>query len=143
MADLESHRSGSVTPLEECNDDCVFLTCFAFEFEFVATLLRYSGIKLHRAETLDEADFLLTVTGARVLLCDVLFGDGDWSDCVEMLRHVHTGVTLILVAAEVDRARLDAGALKRVRSVFWKPLRVRELRDLIGEVRRAALETRS
>jgi len=142
MTDSGSHRQNGISPAEQGGDDCVFLTCFAFEFEFVATLLRYSGVKLHRAETLDDADFLLTVTGARVLVCDVAFLDGYWADCVEMLRHVHTGVSLILVAAEVDRPLLDIAPLTRARSVFWKPLRVRELRELIGEVRRAATEAK-
>ena len=45
--------------------DCIFISCFKYDFEFLQCLLSYTGTRLHRAETLNEADFLLTVTGAR------------------------------------------------------------------------------
>lgn len=123
-------------------DDCVFLTCFSFEFEFVAAVLRYSGVRFHRAETLEQADFLLIVTGARVLLCDAVFLDGCWVDCADMLRHVHPGVSLIVVAAEVDRPYVAGATTDHASQVFWKPLRVNELRQIVREVRQAAATAR-
>lgn len=123
-------------------DDCVFLTCFSFEFEFVAAVLRYSGVRFHRAETLEQADFLLTVTGARVLLCDAVFLDGCWTDCANMVRQVHPGASLIVVAAEVDRPFVAGDGTDQASRVFWKPLRVNELRQIVREVRQAAATAR-
>jgi len=44
---------------------------------------------MHRAETLDEADFLLTVTGATAFVSDVTFPDGTWRDALAMVAEVH------------------------------------------------------
>jgi len=51
--------------------ECVFLTCLQSDFSFLSTVLYYSGIRMHRADTLEEADFLLTVTSSTVFLSDI------------------------------------------------------------------------
>ena len=43
---------------------------------------------MHRAENVDEADFLLTATGGTAFLSDVTFPDGTWRDAIDMLAAV-------------------------------------------------------
>ena len=121
------------------SDDCIFLTCFNCEFNFLSTLLRHSGLRLRCAGTLEQADFLLTVTGATVVLCDAVFLDGCWSDCAEMLAHFHPHVSLLVLADELDepfvRGAVDRGAC----AVSWKPLCFQELRGLIRVAREASV----
>jgi len=82
--------------------ECVYLTCFRSEFSVLATVLQYSAIRVYRAETLDEADFLLTVTGSTVLLCDVTFLDGSWRDALLMSAGAHPLVASMIVADPCD-----------------------------------------
>jgi hypothetical protein len=56
--------------------DCVVLTCFEPEKDFWANLFPSVGIRMHGAKSLPEADFALTVTGATVVLMDIVFPDG-------------------------------------------------------------------
>jgi DNA-binding NtrC family response regulator len=102
--------------------DCVYLTCFRSEFSVLAIILHYSSIRMHRAETLDEADFLLTVTGGTVLLSDVTFLDGSWHYALHMARQMHPLVASLVVADPVDWPSLtdvyDLGAC----GALWKPV---------------------
>jgi len=122
------------------SDDCVFLTCFTLDFNFLSTLLRYSGLRLRRAQTLEQADFLLTVTGATVLLCDAMFLDGSWRDCAKMLADLHPQVSLLILANEVDvpvvQEALDQGAY----GVSWKPLRLQQMHALIFSARESSAD---
>jgi len=82
--------------------ECVYLTCFRYEFSVLAVVLQYSAIRMHRAETLDEADFLLTVTGSTVLLSDIAFLDGSWRDALIMAGRVHPLVASLIIADPAD-----------------------------------------
>ncbi len=102
--------------------DCVFLTCFRGDFAFLATVLYYFHIRLHRADTLEEADFLLTVTSGTVLLADVTFLDGSWREALQMISEVHPRVAALVVADAVDEPFLcDAYSLGAC-GILWKPL---------------------
>jgi DNA-binding NtrC family response regulator len=100
----------------------VFLTCFDSDFHFFANVLLGSGIRMHRAETLEQADFLLTVTGGTVLLTDVSFLDGFWDEAVDMLAQFHPLVAFLVVADEVDRQFVSAAPNRGACGVLWKPL---------------------
>jgi DNA-binding NarL/FixJ family response regulator len=120
--------------------DCVFLTCFRSDFSFLATVLYYSRIRMHRAETLDEADFLLTVTASTVLLSEMTFLDGSWREALGMASEVHPHVAALVVADPVDRPFLsdrDAYALGAC-GILWKPLAVDQAINLIRTVDEAA-----
>jgi DNA-binding NtrC family response regulator len=119
---------------------CVFLTCFEWDFLFFSTMLRYSGVRLYRAETLDEADFLLTVTESTVLLCDVAFLDGCWLQAVQMLSHVHPKVPCLLVADLADQPFVSDATNRGAFGVIWRPLQVSSLRRLIEGADRVARE---
>jgi DNA-binding NtrC family response regulator len=136
-----------MTPTPESIDpeshDYVFLTCFSTEFGFLSDLLHYSGMRLHRADTLEQADFLLTVTGATVLLCDAVFLDGSWRDCMEMLARCHPRVSMLIVADEVDVSFVRDAVNRGACAVSVRPLRVYELRSLILTARNASADRMS
>ncbi|HTP35275.1 MAG TPA: hypothetical protein VMJ75_24025 [Candidatus Acidoferrales bacterium] len=118
--------------------DCVFLTCFQYDFSFLATVLHYSHIRFHRADTLDEADFLLTVTGGTVLLSDVTFLDGCWREALRMVSEVHPTVAVSVVAERMDRPFLPDALTLGACSILWKPYGVDEAIVLIRTLDEAA-----
>lgn len=120
--------------------DCVFLTCFESELEVYAALLRPSGIRIHSADTLERAEFLLIVTGATVVLTDELFLDGSWVEAANLVARLHPRVGLVVVLpAEDNVARTEAlrgGCGSLSRNLFaWGPsvwpsrLRINALRS--------------
>jgi DNA-binding NtrC family response regulator len=102
--------------------DCVFLTCFRSEFSLLALFLQYSRIRLHRAETLEEADFLLTATGSTVLVSDLLFLDGSWRDSLKMALEVHPFVATLIAADRVDLPCLSDAYARGACGSLWKPV---------------------
>ena len=121
---------------------CVFLTCFENDYRVVSTLLGYAGIRIHRAETLDQADFILTVTGATVLLTEPLFLDGAWEDALEMCAHVHPTVSLLVIANPADRDFVENAADRGASGIFWRPLPLVRLRKLVQSAHEAAVRRR-
>lgn len=101
--------------------ECVYLTCFQWDFFFLAEVLGHCRIRLHRAETLEEADFLLTVGGGTVLLSDVTFLDGSWREALRMTCEVHPHVALLIVAEDVDRRFLRDAFAEGACGFLWKP----------------------
>lgn len=115
--------------------ECVYLTCFRDEFAFTPSILRYSGIRMHRAESIEEADFLLTVTGGTVFLCDAAFPEGTWREALETIAAVHPMAAALVVADPVERPYLaDAEAC----GLVWKPWRFVETIELIQAADQAA-----
>ena len=123
-----------------CRLQCVFITCFNHDFKFLQQMLSYSEIQLHRAETLDEADFLLTVTGSKVLISDTVFLDGSWVDALEMLTCVHPRSSFVVTADSVDIGFVGDAVDRGACAVLWKPLDWARLMRLIRTVHEAALE---
>jgi DNA-binding NtrC family response regulator len=120
--------------------ECVALTCFTSEFSTWATILGYSGIRLHRAETLEEADFCLTATGATVLLTDVTFLDGTWRDALRMAAGTHPLVAALVVADAVDEAALADAYTRGACAVLWKPIDFIAAIEWIRTVNQAACD---
>jgi hypothetical protein len=123
-------RSTAKTPAGSYDVQCVFLTCREYEFQVMAGLLLSAGIRMYRAETLEVADFLLTVTEATALLTDTLFLDGTWEDAASMVANVHPSAALVIMTARSDRqfwaAAHSRGAYELVARPYW-----------LAEVRRA------
>lgn len=118
----------------------MFLTCFRSDFSFLASVLYYSSIRMHRADTLDEADFLLTVTSSTVLLSDTRFLDGSWREALRMVSEVHPHVAALVVADAVERPFLldsDVYALGAC-GILWKPLWIDRTIDFIRIANEAA-----
>lgn len=124
----------------ESGIDCVFLTCFDFEFQFLATLLCYANIRMHRAETVEQADFLLTVTSGTVLLTDIVFLDGSWQNAVDMLADVHPLAATVIVADPVDRDFVSEARNRGACAVLWKPFQLEQVRRVIRAAHEATVE---
>ena len=118
--------------------ECVALTCFSSEFSTLAAILVYSGIRLYRAETLEEADFYLTVTGATVFLTDVTFLDGTWRDALRMTAETHPPVAALVAAEEVDCPGIADAYKCGACGILWKPVDFIRAIDLIRTVDQAA-----
>lgn len=134
-SNTDLRRSGfpSEGPIE-----AVFLTCFRPEFSSLALILQYSSIRLHRADTLAEADFLMTVSGATVLISDLLFLDGTWRDALRMSAGIHPLAGSMVVADPADWPQIadlyEFGGC----AVLWKPLDCVRAIQLIRTVDQAA-----
>ena len=118
---------------------CVFLTCFESDYRVANTLLGYGRVQIHRAQTLDEADFILTVTGATVVLTDSLFLDGTWEDALEMCAHVHPTVSSLVIADPADRDFVAHATDRGASAIFWRPLPIAQLRKILVSAHEAAL----
>lgn len=120
--------------------ECVFLTCFRPEFASLAGVLRRSGLRLERAETVDEADFLLTVTGATVLVSDVTFPDGTWRDALHMAAEMHPLAAPAIAAEPVDWPFLADAYDRGACDVLWKPIHFLQAIYTIESLDQAARE---
>lgn len=114
--------------------ECVALTCFTSEFSTLATILGYSGIRLYRAETLEEAGFYLTVTGATVFVTDVTFLDGTWRDALGMAAETHPLVAALVAADGVDGPVVADAQARGACGILWKPI---DFIQAIGFIRTA------
>ena len=120
--------------------DCVFLTCFDSDFQFLANVVLGSDIRMHHATTLDQADFLLTVTGGKVLLSDASFLDGFWDDAIDMLTRFHPLAGSLVIADKVDRQFVSEAPSHGVCGVLWKPLELGSICRFIRAAHEAAEE---
>ena len=120
--------------------DCIFLTCLDSDFDLFKGLLRVSGIRLHHASTVEEADFLLTVIEATVLISDTLFLDGTWNIAASMIASFHPSVSLLVMVDEWDKGFSRVG--RDVPDLVSRPIRLTQLRQAIQSAHRAAEERR-
>jgi DNA-binding NtrC family response regulator len=140
---VDDHQRG-VEPADayRAGIDCVCLTCFAFSIEFLATMLRSSGIRFHCAETVEQADFLLTATAGTVLLSDVVFLDGCWANAVDMLAHFHPDVVALVVADTMDRQFVAEALEAGVSCIIWRPIDTGQLARTLHAAHEASQERR-
>lgn len=122
--------------------DCVVLSSFESEISFLRNVFRTSGIRVHHAISLDEADFLLTVTGSTVLLCDVIFDGGYWHAALDLIAQSHPFVTMLVIAEPVDRPFLDGIFARGACGVIWKPFEFAPVMRQIRIVHEASKERR-
>ena len=123
--------------------NCVVLSAFQSEFTFLRNVFRFAGLRLHHAESLDQADFLLTVTDSTVLASDVAFEGGSWQSVLGMLRENHPMVPLLVMAGPVDAPFLqdlfDRGAC----GVIWRPFDFESVRKQLRVLHEASRERRA
>jgi DNA-binding NtrC family response regulator len=123
--------------------DCVLLSSFASECSFLQNVFRPSGIRIHHAESLDQADFLLTVTGSTVLLSDVIFEGGYWQTALGLLRRSHPLVTMLVIADPVDRPFVEDVFAQGACGVIWKPFQFAPVTRQIRAGHEASKERRA
>ena len=139
---MAKHNGVSAQPADP-HIHCVLLSSFRSEYTFLRNVFRLAGLRIHHAESLDQADFLLTVTGSTVLLSDMVFENGSWQSALHLLRDHHPLVPMLVVAEPVDGPFLedvfDHGAF----GIVWKPFDFEEVRRQVRVVHEAALERRA
>ena len=147
---MNRHLSGT-TASKESEDamasrsngvDCVFLSCFDQNFRFFASMLGLAGIRLHRACTVEAADFLLLAAQATVLVLDTTFLDGSWEDALAMIGQVHPLVTPLICADFVDRAFLANARERGAFDILWRPIELERLRSSIRTAHEVSVERR-
>lgn len=122
--------------------DCVFLSCFDHNIQFFASMLGLAGIRLHRACTVEAADFLLLAAQATVLVLDTTFLDGSWEEALAMIGQVHPLVATLICADFVDRAFLVNARERGAFDVLWRPIELERLRSSIRTAHEATIERR-
>src|SRR5579872_6285939 len=118
--------------------ECVYLTCFRSTFSTLSTVLHYSGVRMHRAESLEEADFLLTVTDATAFLSDVTFPDGTWRDALGMSAELHPLTPLVVIADPIDHPFLSDTYARGACGILWKPIDFADATRAIRTIDQAA-----
>ena len=122
--------------------DIVLLTAFDDEFTFLKNVLGFAGLRVHRARSIEQADFLLLVTEAKVLLSDVAMVDCSWRCAMRLVRERYPLVSPIVIADPIDYPFLhDAFALGAC-GVLWKPIELRLASRMIWVAREASVERR-
>ncbi len=110
---------------------CIFLAGSQGEWQFVAGLMKPAGIRVHYAASVEEADRLMTLRDAAVLLADVEAPGCGWEDAMNMLNREHPTAALVLASREADEGFwidvLDKGAYDLIR----KPFVASELRRIL------------
>lgn len=119
---------------------CVVLTLFDGEFDFLKSVLRFAGMYMHRAESLEQADFLLMVTESTVLLSDVALADCSWRSVAQRLNSFHPLVPMLLIADPVDEPFVQDAYSLGVCGVLWKPIQFDAATRLIRTVAEASRE---
>lgn len=122
--------------------DCVFLSCFEHNALFLASMLGQGGIRLHRAHTVEMADFLLLATHGTVLVTDTTFLGGSWEDALAMTAQVHPLVATLICADLVDREFIAGARERGVLDVLWRPIELNGLRASIWTAHQASVERR-
>lgn len=95
---------------------------------------------MQRAESVEEADFLLTVTGATVLVTDITFPDGTWRDALHMSAEIHPLVAPAIAADPVDWPFLADAYDRGACDVLWKPIHFLQAIHTIESLDQAARE---
>jgi DNA-binding NtrC family response regulator len=120
--------------------NCVVLSPFHSEFTFLHNVFRLTGIRMHHAESLVQAEFLLTVTGSTVLLVDVIFADGTWRTALDLFRDSYPLVTTLVMADPADRPFLKDLFHCGACGILWKPFQFDGVRRLIRAAHGASRE---
>jgi DNA-binding NtrC family response regulator len=111
--------------------ECVLLTASRTEFETFSALAAQSGIRVHHAGRLKQADALLAETQALVLITDQRFTEGTWKQAGELIQSAHPLVSLVLVMDNSDESfwidALEQGAY----DVLVRPFFAEELRRVL------------
>lgn len=122
--------------------DCVFLSCFDHNLRFYASMLGLAGIRLHRACTVEAADFQLLATGATVLVLDTTFLDGSWQDALAMIGQAHPLMSTLICADPVDRAFVASAQERGAFDILWRPIELECLRTGIRRAHEVTVERR-
>lgn len=119
--------------------DCVFLTNSARNYGIVSRLLAKSRIRLSHATTIEQADFLLTATGSRVILTE---SSEEWAKTFDMLNVLHPGASFVIAVEEVEREAWIEIAWQGICDVVMRPFSAVELRKVLESAHRLSMMKR-
>jgi DNA-binding NtrC family response regulator len=139
---VATSNAESAMALRSRRVDCVFLSCFDHNALFLASMLGQGGIRLHRACTVEMADFLLLTTQGTVLVLDTTFLDGSWEDALAMTAQLHPLVATLICADLVDRAYIASAQERGAFDVLWMPIELDRLRSSIWTAHEVTVERR-
>jgi DNA-binding NtrC family response regulator len=122
--------------------DVVLLTAFDDEFTFLKNVLGFAAIRVHRADCIEQADFLLLVTEASVLLSDVAMVDCSWRCALHLIRKRYPLVSPIVIADPIDYPFLHDAFRLGSCGVLWKPIEFGLATRMIWAAREASMERR-
>jgi DNA-binding NtrC family response regulator len=105
-------------------------------------MLGQAGIRVHRACTVERADFLLIATQATVLVLDTTFLDGSWVEALAMTAHVHPLVAPLICADRIDREFVANARERGAFDILWRPIELERLRSSIWTAHEVTLERR-
>lgn len=111
--------------------DCIFLACSEREQKLVAEIVEPAGIRVHYAATLEEADHLMAVRNATVLLAEAGSGCDKWEAAMEMLNKHHPAAALVLVSGDADEGFWIDALEKGAYDLVLKPFVGSELRRIL------------
>ena len=111
--------------------ECVFLSSSERDLQTVTRLLKSLGIHVHHAALLEQAELLLTVTDALVLLSDMKFLDGSWTDAQRTLDRLHPHVALVLAVEDADEQLWIDVLEQGVYDLVLRPFSADELRRIL------------
>jgi DNA-binding NtrC family response regulator len=83
---------------------CVFLGCSGEDYRLASRLVDSANVRLHRADSLKQADLLLAGGDARVLLTETKFPGGTWRDALEMGAGRYRNVAVVVAATLAGEA---------------------------------------
>jgi hypothetical protein len=134
------NHAASTRPNDYGRVDCVVLSCFDHETQFFASMLGPAGIRLHRACTLEMADFLLIATHGTVLISDTVFLDGSWRDALSMTAAFHPTLAALICSDPGDRETIAGAEELGALDVLWRPVGIDRLRASIWMAHEVTLE---
>lgn len=127
-------------PYRTEGNDCVVLTAFEPDFNFLRNILRFARFRVHRAETLEELDFLLIATGATVLLSDTLMPTCTWRCAASLIGDRHPHVAMLVMAHNVDAPYLQDAFFRGLCGIIWKPIEFDVATDLLQTAHQASCD---
>ena len=139
---MASAEADNAMALRSNGVDCVFLSCFDHNALFLASMLGQGGIRLHRAHTLEMADFLLLATRGTVLVLDTTFLDGSWEDALALTAQMHPLLTTLICADLVDHRFIASARERGAFDVLWRPMELDRLRTSIRTAHEVTVERR-
>jgi DNA-binding NarL/FixJ family response regulator len=135
----ERQAVGPTPTIPSYRFSCVYLTSCSQAADLVSTLAATAQIRIHHANSLDNAKARIQATKARVILADVAFDKGDWKDAARMAAHLPFQVALVLVSRFVDHwlwiDALEGGAY----DLISQPFRADELRCILANAHLSAI----
>jgi hypothetical protein len=138
-ASSEPQMAGRAPYVPSYRFPCVYLTAYSEAAQVASTLAAAVQIRIHRANTLDNAKAQLQTTKARVILADVTFAGGGWEDAVRMAACLPLRAALVLVSPFLDHRlwidALEGGAY----DLILEPFRADELRCILSNAHLSAI----